>query len=168
MAALNRGENRSQYEECREAGRKPSQHKTLHKAREVTLKVRQPSGTDASTGQRRRYSKRRKPTDELRQSEEYDRPEHPLRKVPANQSVGDGTLPQAETRQHQADNGGRRRQQQHQSHEVRNQLWRSHGRFLSGEVGRRPGYPGPRPPNAGLSDSGRALGNPVFEQSGQA
>src|ERR1035438_6633367 len=28
------------------------------------------------------------------------------------------------------------------------------------------GYPGPRPPNAGLSDSGRALGNPVFEQSG--
>ena len=30
------------------------------------------------------------------------------------------------------------------------------------------GYPRPRPPNAGLSDSGGALGNPVFEQSGHA
>src|ERR1035438_10436266 len=97
MAALNRGENRSQYEECRETGRKPSQHETLHKAREAALKVRQPSGADASPGQRRRYSKRREPTDELRQSEEYDRPEHPLRKVPANQSVGDG-IPQSADR----------------------------------------------------------------------
>ena len=26
----------------------------------------------------------------------------------------------------------------------------------------------PRPPNAGLCDSGGALGNPVFEQSGHA
>jgi hypothetical protein len=30
------------------------------------------------------------------------------------------------------------------------------------------GYPWPRPPNAGLSDSGGALGNPVLEQSGHA
>jgi hypothetical protein len=30
------------------------------------------------------------------------------------------------------------------------------------------GYPRPRLPNAGLSDSGGALGNPVFEQSGHA
>ena len=30
------------------------------------------------------------------------------------------------------------------------------------------GYPRPRLPNAALSDSGGALGNPVFEQSGHA
>ena len=93
MPALNGVEYGSQYEECGEAGRKPGQHEILHKVGEVALKVRHPPGTDASTGQRRRYSKRREPTDELWQSEKHDRPEHPLRKVPANQGVRDGALP---------------------------------------------------------------------------
>ena len=169
MPALNGVEYGSQDEECREGGRKPGQQEILHKVREAALEVRHPPGTDASTGQRRRYSERREPTDELWQSEKHDRPEHPLRKVPANQGVRDGALPQAETRQHQADDGGRGRKQQHQSHEIRNQLWRGHSRYLSKRNRQTPpGLLSRACLSVGLSDSGGALGNPVFEQSGHA
>src|ERR1051326_1311233 len=119
MSPLDGVEYCSQYEECRKAGRKPCQHEILYEVCEIALEVGHPSCADAAIWQRRWYSERGKPADELRQSKEDDRPEHPFRKVPTDECVGNGPLPQAESRPHQADDGCGWSKQQHHSHEVR-------------------------------------------------
>jgi len=98
MPALNGVEYGSQDEECREGGREPGQQEILPQSWRGRFggSAIQP-GTDASTGQRRRYSEGREPTDELWQSEKTRSPKTSTRKVPPTKASGT-SLPQAETR----------------------------------------------------------------------
>src|ERR1700722_2756886 len=112
MAALNGGENSSQYEKCRERKCQPVHHEVLHAVGNVSLKVRHPSGTDAATWQWGRRATRREPTGELRQREKHHGPEHLLLKITTDECTRDGPLPQAQARQYEADYRCRRRKKQ--------------------------------------------------------